>query len=47
MMADPESYADAGIAFMKYLVIAGAAVTILTITDPRGVDLAAAEVSIL
>ena len=43
MMADPESYGDAGIAFMKILVTAGAAVTILMTTDPGGVDPAAAK----
>lgn len=47
MMADTESYSDAGIAFMKNLVTAGAAVTILMTNGPHGVDPAAAEVSIL
>ena len=47
MMAYPESCGDAGIAFMKNLVTAGAAVTIPMTTDPGGVDPAAAEVSIL
>jgi len=39
MMADPESFGDAGVAFMENMVTAGAAVTIPMITDPRGVDL--------
>ena len=47
VIADTESYSDAGIAFMKNLVTAGAAVTILMTTDPGGVDPAAAKVSIL
>ena len=47
MMADTESYGDAGIAFMKNLVTAGAAATILMTTEPGGVDPAAAKVSIL
>ena len=47
MMADSESYGDAGIAFMKNLVTGVVAVTILMTTDPRGFDPTAAEVSIL
>ena len=47
MIANAESYGDAGIAFMKNFVTAGAAVTIRMTTDPRGLDPAAAEVGIV
>ena len=39
MMADPESFGDAGAAFMETIAKDGSKVVIPMITDPRGVDL--------
>jgi hypothetical protein len=43
-MADPEFYGNDGVALMKNLVTAGAAVTIPMINNSRGVEPAAGEV---